>query len=324
MKLIRFGLLCFIGSAALIWWAIGRFLGPVGFIGQEKVFIVPRQQAGFNPARALADQGLIKSAFAYRWLATKLEKGLEPEPGGYTFRGRLWAWQVARRLARAPDHRWVKTFGCLRREQVGEELARVLGWDEQARQQWGGIYPPNSVFWEGMYFPDEYLFSLEVTPKQIAEQFFARFEESVKPLESQRHRSGMDWPEVIKIASLVQREAAGENDSGLIAGIIHNRLDRGMKLQIDATMQYTLGQRADGSWWGPVDLSQKWTDSPYNSYLYGGLPPTPICSPGLPAIRAALEPEKTDCLYYLHAPDKSIHCAATYAEHKENIARYLQ
>jgi len=110
----------------------------------------------------------------------------------------------------------------------------------------------------------------------------------------------------------------------LISGIIWNRLNTGMPLQIDATMQYTRGKNSEGSWWGSVDIREKQSDSPYNTYLYKGLPPTPICSPGIDYIEAALNPEPTDCLFYLHDSTGQIHCAKTYTQHKLNILKYLQ
>ena len=96
-----------------------------------------------------------------------------------------------------------------------------------------------------------------------------------------------------------------------------------MALQIDATMQYTLGKNSEGKWWGSIVLDEKQNDSPYNSYLHKGLPPTPICSPNIDYIEAALNPEETDCLFYLHDHFKQIHCAVTYEEHLQNIKKYL-
>ena len=89
-------------------------------------------------------------------------------------------------------------------------------------------------------------------------------------------------------------------------------------------MQYTRGKKPDGSWWGSIDLAQENLDSPYNTYLYKGLPPTPICSPSMTSIETVLNPEQTDCLYYLHDKNREIHCAKTYAQHKQNILLYLQ
>jgi UPF0755 protein len=96
-----------------------------------------------------------------------------------------------------------------------------------------------------------------------------------------------------------------------------------MKLQIDATIQYAKGKVND-QWWSIVTPKDLEIESLYNTYLYQGLPPTPIASPGLAAIEAVLNYEKTDCLYYLHDHNKQIHCAVTYDEHLKNIEKYLK
>ena len=96
-----------------------------------------------------------------------------------------------------------------------------------------------------------------------------------------------------------------------------------MPLQIDSTMQSPLAKTTEAKWWGAIDINEKQNDSPYNSYLYKGLPPTPICSPNIDYIEAALNPEETDCLFYLHDSKQQIHCSKTYEEHLKNIDRYL-
>ena len=108
----------------------------------------------------------------------------------------------------------------------------------------------------------------------------------------------------------------------IIAGIIWNRLDQKMKLDIDATLQYIKGKAPD--WWGKVSADDKNIDSPFNTYKYAGLPPRPIANPGLDAINAVLHPAQTDCIYYLHDSGGQIHCAKTYDEHKLNIDKYLR
>jgi len=108
----------------------------------------------------------------------------------------------------------------------------------------------------------------------------------------------------------------------LISGIIWNRLLKGIKLDIDATVAYAKGNIKDGFWAPPKKADLK-IDSPYNTYLYKGLPPTPICNPGIEAISAALYPASTTCLYYFHDENKIIHCSKSYEEHQENIKKYL-
>jgi UPF0755 protein len=107
----------------------------------------------------------------------------------------------------------------------------------------------------------------------------------------------------------------------LISGIIWNRIFKGMKLQMDATLQYAKGSEETG-WWPQVNPQDKNIDSPYNTYMYTELPPSPIASPGLAAIEAAYNPQKTNCLFYLHDKKGVIHCSATYEGHKKNIAKY--
>ena len=97
-----------------------------------------------------------------------------------------------------------------------------------------------------------------------------------------------------------------------------------MRLQIDATMQYTLGKNERGGWWGSIDLEEKQSDSPYNSYKNKGLPPSAICSPNINAIESVLDPTETECLFYLHDSARQIHCANTYQQHLQNIEKYLR
>jgi uncharacterized YceG family protein len=127
----------------------------------------------------------------------------------------------------------------------------------------------------------------------------------------------------LKIASIIQREAAGKEDMRLISGIIWNRIFSGMKLQIDATLQYAKGSEEDG-WWKQVASEDKKIESLYNTYRYKGLPPGAIANPGPDAIKAAFYPQKTDCLFYLHDKNRKIHCTKTYEEHKKNIEIYLK
>lgn len=234
------------------------------------------------------------------------------------------AWEVMNKITGRPDLAWVTVSGCQRKEQIGEKLAAVLGWSDETLKKWNIVYTSVSPeYFEGVYYPDTYLIPTDESGEQVAKRFIDRFNEKFAPLAEKYAAANIKWTTGLKIASLIAREAAGTTDMKVISGVIWNRLNIGMPLQIDATMQYTLGKKPDGPWWGVVDLAEKQNDSPYNSYLYKGLPPTPICSPNIAAIEAALNPEPTDCLFYLHDGDKQIHCAKTYEEHLANIRKYL-
>ena len=205
-----------------------------------------------------------------------------------------------------------------------EKLLKALDWSQDTLNKWNLLYKTNSPeYFEGVYYPDTYLIPVNETPPEVAKRFINRFNEMFAPYADKYIAANIRWTTGLKIASLIAREAAGQEDARLISGIIWDRLNTDMPLQIDATMQYTLGKKEDGSWWGGIAISEKQNDSPYNSYLYKGLPPTPICSPNIDYIKAALDPAETSCLFYLHDSNKQIHCAETYQKHLENIENYL-
>ena len=298
-------------------------LGSPQRASQPEVFSVRENTEGFDAARLLKEQNLIRNAEAFRWLFTLVTPNKIIVSGGYRLDRNMNAWQVMRAVTGKPQLVWVTVREGLRKEQIGELLVSALGWSVNAQEQWDTVYADTKPeYTEGVYFPDTYLLPLDETVQQIAQRFIDRFNEKFAPYFDKFQKKDIKWTTALKIASLIQREAAGPQDMPLIAGIIWNRLDRGMKLEIDATMQYTRGKHETG-WWGSIDLAQKRSDSPYNTYIYKGLPPTPICNPGVAAIDAVLNPRETDCLYYLHSSDKQIHCATTYTEHKANIREYL-
>jgi len=118
---------------------------------------------------------------------------------------------------------------------------------------------------------------------------------------------------VLTVASLIEREAKVRSDRPKIAAVIWNRLAEGMKLDINATVSYSLGEsRANKKQLTHADLTN---DSPYNTYVHAGLPPAPICNPGLASIRAALDPATSDALYYVAKPDGSHVFSRTLEEH---------
>jgi len=136
-------------------------------------------------------------------------------------------------------------------------------------------------------------------------------------------------PQLIILASLIEREMKTGDERPIVAGIILNRLNAGMPLQIDATVQYAVASARCGSeiiscaWWEPLASADLVINSPYNTYENTGLPPTPIANPGLSAIKAAYNPSTTDYLYYIHDSSGTIHYATTLEEQDANIKKYL-
>ena len=278
-----------------------------------------------NIAKRLKDEGFIRNTWAFSFALSRSGKRIEP--GGYKLSKNMNAWEVARILTSAPSLKWVVVPEGLRKEEIGERLAEVLGWDEKQLHDW--TYTYTAMYYdqlEGVYFLDTYLSPVDESCLDVANRFRRRFDEVFAPYMTKFLKQNVKWTTALKIASIVQREAAGKEDMSLIAGILWNRLLKNMKLEVDATVQYARDDRDNltTGFWKPITLADKEIDSKYNTYKYAGLPPFPICNPGLDAIDAVLNSTETDCLYYLHDSNRQIHCAKTYEEHLANIEKYLK
>lgn len=272
---------------------------------------------------SLADQGFITNKMAFR--ATYLAKGAPTIlPGGYKLSKEMSATQIINVLKAAPYMKWIVIPPGLRKEEIAELLAKSLGWSNNQKQKWITTYTTLKFdYIEGVYSPDTYLIPVDEAPLEVASRITAKFNEKFAPYIPQFNAQNVKWTTGLTFASIVQREAANTADMPLIAGILWNRLDRGMMLNVDATLQYVRGDIGKG-FWAPITVADKQLDSPYNTYKYKGLPPHPIANPGIAAIEATLNPTKTDCLYYLHDSKRATHCAVTYEEHLDNIEKYLK
>jgi UPF0755 protein len=177
---------------------------------------------------------------------------------------------------------------------------------------------------EGFLFPDTYVVTRSTSARQIVDRMVANFRKHFTPDVRQRQRVlGLTPRQMVTLASIVEKESAVEREGPLIAGVYLNRLRRGMRLQADPTVVYAL--KRDGKWTGMLYRSDYGYESPYNTYLYDGLPPGPICNPGAAALHAAAWPEKTAYLYFV-ADDSGRHTfSRTFQEHLQAIgARRLR
>lgn len=294
---------------------------------ETEVFVVSAAAEQQEIKERLKDQGFYKSAWAFNRALAGTDG--EIEPGGYRINKGMDAWTLAKAVAGKPQLVWVTIPEGLRKEEIGNRLAKALGWDEKALHEWNFTYTAMDYdHLEGTYFPDTYLIPTDESGLDVAKRFLRRFDEQFAPYMTGFMKQNIKWTTALKIASIVQREAGGKNDMPLIAGILWNRLLRepAMKLEVDATVQYARDDRDEltEGFWKPITPADKEIDSKYNTYKYAGLPPFPIANPGIDAIDAVLNPAETDCLYYLHDSNRQIHCAKTYQEHLSNINNYLK
>jgi len=221
-----------------------------------------------------------------------------------------------------PSIKYVNIQEGMRKEQIAVVLTKTLKWDEQDVIDFMGYDEYRATKFEGRYFPNVYLVPRDMTGIDMKRVMNQRFLKKTSEIEAKISTTTLNMDRILTIASIIQREAAGKNDMNLISGVIWNRLWRDMPLQMDATLQYVKGSEENG-WWPKVVPADKKLDSPYNTYQNDGLPPSPIANPGLAAIEAALNPQKTDCLYYFHK-DRVIYCSTNYADHKTKIDKYLK
>lgn len=287
-------------------------------------FVVASGTTEFDVITRLRAEGFIRSQTAFNFLLTLHGWHGKIQSGGYRLSKSMSAWRIASTLAQEPYQRWVSIPEGLRKEEIANLLAKKLDWDKTEIDHF--LNPDPSVGMpssEGYYFPDTYLISVDETGSKVAQRMFNQFNEKFAPLYTQALAKNIKYQTAVKIASILEREAAGGNDMPIIAGILWNRLDKNMRLEIDATIQYARGDTGSG-YWAPIKVADKNIDSPYNTYRTAGLPPTPIANPGLMSLDAVIHPAETQCLFYIHDSAHKIHCAKTYDEHKKNIAKYLK
>ncbi|RLJ70646.1 UPF0755 protein [Hydrogenivirga caldilitoris] len=173
---------------------------------------------------------------------------------------------------------------------------------------------------EGFLFPDTYFFSKNTHPLKVIDTMYRNFLEKTVDLRPSVAERGLSLEKWVTIASMVEKETFWEEEKPLIAAVIYNRLKKGMKLQIDPTVIYALKRR--GAWNGNLKKIDLQIEDPYNTYLYFGLPPTPICNPGVSSLKAAIEPADVEYLYFVVDPKKRRHIfSSTYSQHRKNVAR---
>jgi len=286
---------------------------PRGF--ETNVHItVPEGSSLRQVAILFEEQSVIRSPLVFQ-IAVHFYDGEEGvQAGVYTFPARFSVFRVAQAVIRGdyqvPPFRMV-VFEGMRVEQIAEILAHENDIDYE---EFVTLAKP----YEGHLFPATYFIPEAYTAEDIVVLMRQTFDERVAGLQEEIDSSPFTLEEIVILASILEREARSEESMRTVAGILLKRLDIGMPLQVDATFEYFLPKSSS-----LLTLSDLATESPYNTYLNKGLPPTPIANPGLKAIKAILDPIETDYLFYLTAPGGVFHYSKTFEEHKRNKDLYL-
>lgn len=220
-------------------------------------------------------------------------------------------------LALAGQEKIITVAPGARKEEIAAAFARVLSWSAEEKKEFLNAD-------EGFLFPGMYIVNANASPSEVRGVVDTKFNENIASRYSTTIEEIVPLTTALTIASLIQKETVGTRDMRLVSGIIWNRIFAGQKLQLDATLQYAKASKVqNGQWWPKVLSKDKFIESPYNTYKYQGLPPTPIANPSVAAVIAALNPVKTDCYYYFHDTNGEMHCSPDYKTHAALIKQFF-
>lgn len=288
-----------------------------------------RVPGGANVARIgnlLQEKGVIRSAWAFDWYVRWRGEGSRIKAGRYALSPDMTLAQILQELKAGgrgtgdrlrvsiPEGFTLKQIAAaLDAKGIAASAAFLkLATSEDAIAQMHADFPLPKSTLEGYLFPDTYEFPPHTPPQQVIDDMLTNFgKRFARPYQAEIARSGRDLHRLVTEASLIEREAKVPQDRPRIAGVLDNRLQRGMRLEVDATVLYALGHHKDRVLYEDLKV-----DSPYNTYRHKGLPPGPIANPGLPCLLAALRPESNDYLYYVARPDGSHIFTRTPSEHE--------
>lgn len=308
--------------AAGLWWAFSPIMSPdiVSDVESvEKKLVIAKGRTTAQVADQLVEANLIRHPLIFLLAVKYLKLDGQLQAGSFNLNPTQSPFEIAQALTKSTDDLWVTIPEGLRREEIASLFAEELPEFDQDE------FLNLSQASEGRLFPDTYLIPDQATAQFIYSLLSNTFDKKITTgLADEIAGSDRTLDELLVMASLLEREAQGYEDMRHVAGILWNRIDLGMPLQVDATLQYAKGQTADGKWWSPPLGVDRQLDSPFNTYQNPGLPPAPIANPGLDAVRAALDPLPTDDLFYLHDRTGQMWYAQDYAGHQQNIDRYLR
>ena len=303
-------------------------LNPVSENPRPTKVVIAQGSTPKQIARQLHRQGLIRNELAFLWVALRRKRIDAMKSGGYELSPDMTVVQIVDRLSRGGQDLaelsvTIPEGYTLRQIASTLENRGVIRNEESfAQRASAGMeslelpFEVEAKSLEGYLYPETYRFPPKTDSENVAETMLKTFDrEFRRPHEAEIRKSGKSLHQLVTIASLVEREAEVAGDRARIAGVIYNRLRKGMRLEIDATVLYALGRHKNRVLYKDLKV-----DSPYNTYRNKGLPPGPIANPGKLSLIAALKPEKHDFLFYVAKPDGSHAFSRTMAEHSRRVA----
>ena len=310
------------------------FLLPYGPVAETFVDI-PSGTGTPRIGALLEEHGIVRSRYGFDVL--RLVKGGRLRAGEYRFDHRASMLEVYARVVRGdvytrtlvipPGYNIFDIAQAVEEAGLGSRerfLAAERTHTELIRER-----SPRAASLEGFLFPDTYRFTRHATPEMMLTTMVHRWEKVTSQLAPEGPPSELapgasmgapGWGEIVTMASLIEKEVADPKERPLVAGVFANRMRKGMPLQTDPSVIYAA--LLSGRYRGTIHASDLQFDSPYNTYRHAGLPPGPICNPGLASLRAALAPAKTEYLYFVSDGAGHSRFSATMEEHARNVGSY--
>jgi len=319
------GVCCTMALGSLVWQGT---LPYKGYSESSRIVVIPEGKSARYAAARLAEARVIRSAFVFRVLMRLRGAEGRIHSGEYQFSGDMSPDQVLDKLLRGEvvQHRVTIPEG-LRLDEVADLLAPTkLVTREKFLAAASSAHPiadldPQARDLEGYLFPDTYLFPRDITAERVVEEMVGRFRRELTPIRMARLQElGLTLRQAVSLASLVEEEAHLDEERPRIAAVFHNRLRTRMLLQCDPTVVYALVR--DNRYRGEIYRSDLRYRSPYNTYLNPGLPPGPICSPGLRSLEAALYPATTSDLYFVVSGPGRHRFSTRFEDHEEAVRQY--
>ena len=283
---------------------------------QKVIFSIKKGEGLGEISDNLKNENLIKSSLIFQAYLLLRGEGSKIKAGRYELSLAMNIPKIAKKLISG--------------ETIKEKIVIIEGWNlydiGNYLEKKGEVDSSDFVKYcqenklEGYLFPDTYELNPESSVKEITSKMISNFEKKLSPdLRKKIKERKKTIPEIITMASLIEKEAKEFKDKKIISGILWKRLKYGIPLQVDATVNYITGKNS-------IKVSKEETkiDSPYNTYKYRGLPFGPICNPGIESIIAAIEPQESKYLYYLSTKEGKIIFSETLKEHNRAKAKYLR
>lgn len=313
---------CVAFACGAVYW---MSLPIIGAGGQPVEFTIAPGAGIIGAARQIAGAGAPLDPFLFTLLAHGSGKGNRIKAGSYVLKPGATPLQLLEQLVRG--------------EFAQESLTIIEGWSfrqmRQAIAEHRGLKHDTMNLSdsellarltneftapEGLFFPDTYLFAKGASDMQVYHQAFTLMSRRLSEAWSRRDPSlpyRTSYGALI-MASIVEKETGQESERGMIAGVFVNRLKAGMLLQTDPTVIYGMGDR----YRGVIHKSDLLTDTPYNTYIHKGMPPTPISLPGAASLAAVMNPDRTDALYFVARGDGTSHFSSNLDEHNQAVNQY--